>query len=161
MGEHIFLRRQDALRQKLSEQNLDGILSSNLTNIRYLCGFTGSAASCLIIPDEAYFISDDRYEIQSKQQVKGLKRFIDFGSHLKIIKDNNLIPNGLKVAFEGDHISVNSYKKLSESFPNVHWESTSYPYGSENYRCYLYRNPSHASCWRYREGDRQSFSPQI
>ena len=125
MGEHIFLRRQDSLRQKLSEQNLDGILSSNLTNIRYLCGFTGSAASCLIIPDEAYFISDDRYEIQSKQQVKGLKRFIDFGSHLKIIKDNNLIPNGLKVAFEGDHISANSYKKLSESFPNVHWESTS------------------------------------
>ena len=125
MGEHIFLRRQDALRQKLSEQNLDGILSSNLTNIRYLCGFTGSAASCLIIPDEAYFISDGRYEIQSKQQVKGLKRFIDFGSHLKIIKDNNLSPNGLKVAFEGDHISANSYKKLSESFPNVHWESTS------------------------------------
>ena len=26
MGEYIFLRRQDALRQKLSEQNLDGIL---------------------------------------------------------------------------------------------------------------------------------------
>lgn len=45
MSEQIFLRRQDSLRQKLSEQNLDGILSSNLTNIRYLCGFTGSAAS--------------------------------------------------------------------------------------------------------------------
>ena len=29
------------------------------------------------------------------------------------------------MAFEGDHISANSYKKLSESFPNVHWESTS------------------------------------
>ena len=125
MSEQIFLRRQDSLKQKLSEQNLDGMFSSNLTNIRYLCGFTGSAASCLITPDEAYFISDGRYEIQSKQQVKGLKRFIDFGSHLKIIKDNNLIQNGLKVAFEGDHISANSYKKLSESFPNVHWESTS------------------------------------
>ena len=88
MSEQIFLRRQDSLRQKLSEQNLDGILSSNLTNIRYLCGFTGSESSCLITPDEAYFISDDRYEIQSKQQVKGLKRFIDFGSHLKIYQWN-------------------------------------------------------------------------
>ena len=125
MSEHVFLRRQDSLKRKLSEQNLDGMLISNLTNIRYLCGFTGSAASCLIMSDEVYFISDGRYEIQSKNQVKGVKRFIDFGSHLKIIKDKNLIPSGSKVAFEGDHISVNTYKEFSDRLPYVHWDSTS------------------------------------
>jgi len=57
MSEHVFLRRQDSLKQKLSEQNLSGMLISNLTNIRYLCGFTGSAASCLITPDETTTLS--------------------------------------------------------------------------------------------------------
>ena len=125
MSEQIFTQRQDNLKNKLAEMGVDGILLTNLTSIRYLCGFSGSAASCLITTDGSYFISDGRYDVQSKNQVKGLERFIDFGTHLSIIEKNNLIQNGLKLGFEGDHTSVSQFKAMQDIFSNVNWESTS------------------------------------
>ena len=125
MSEQIFTQRQNNLKNKLAEMGVDGILLTNLTSIRYLCGFSGSAASCLITTDGSYFISDGRYDVQSKNQVKGLERFIDFGTHLSIIEKNNLIPNGLKLGFEGDHTSVSQFKAMQDVFSNVNWESTS------------------------------------
>ena len=125
MSEQIFTQRQNNLKNKLAEMGVDGILLTNLTSIRYLCGFSGSAASCLITTDGSYFISDGRYDVQSKNQVKGLERFIDFGTHLSIIEKNNLIQNGLKLGFEGDHTSVSQFKAMQDIFSNVNWESTS------------------------------------
>ena len=125
MSAEIFSKRQATLKNKLAEQKLDGILLTNLTSIRYVCGFTGSAASCLVTLDGSYFISDGRYDVQSKYQVQGLDRFIDFGTHLSIIEKNNLINNGLKLAFEGDHTSVSQFKAMQDTFSNVTWESTS------------------------------------
>ena len=55
MGEKIYFNRQNNLRKVLKDKNLDGILISNLTNIRYISGFTGSAASCLVTPDGQFF----------------------------------------------------------------------------------------------------------
>ncbi len=125
MSSEIFSKRQTALKNKLASEQLDGILLTNLTSIRYVCGFTGSAASCLITPQVSYFISDGRYQEQSKNQVKGLERLIDFGTHVSIIDKNGLLKNGLKLAYEGDHISMNQYKAMTETFPGVKWESTS------------------------------------
>ena len=48
MTEKIYEKRQKTLKNVLADQDLDGILITNLTNIRYISGFTGSAASCLI-----------------------------------------------------------------------------------------------------------------
>ena len=61
MDYNIFKRRQNNLKSALESKSLDGIFITNLTNIRYICGFTGSAASCLITPDGNYFLSDGRY----------------------------------------------------------------------------------------------------
>ena len=125
MTRDIFLLRVDKLRQSLSSQGLDGIFITNLTSVRYISGFTGSAGSCLITEDESYFISDGRYDIQSKKQVGNMIRFIDFGNHISIIAKNNLLKDGLNLAFEGDHTSYSQFKSISESFPKINWESTS------------------------------------
>ena len=50
-----FENRIYTLNEKLSEHNLDGIYVTNLTNVRYLTGFTGSAGSLLIINDKKHF----------------------------------------------------------------------------------------------------------
>ena len=100
------------------------MLTTNLPNIRYISEFTGSAASCLITPDSQYFITDGRYIEQSKAQVKGFKRFIDMDSHLSIIRKNNLNPNGLKIAFEGDHVTFSLYEDMTSIFPETTWEHT-------------------------------------
>ena len=125
MNDSIYSKRQQDLRKVLDERGFDGMLITNLTNIRYISGFTGSAASCLITPEGQYFITDGRYIEQSKAQVKGFERFIDMNSHLSQIKDNNLNPNGFKLAFEGDHMSYALYENMTSMFPNTKWENSS------------------------------------
>lgn len=125
MSEMFFTKRMDRLRQTLAKQGLDGIYLTNLTNIRYMTGFTGSSAAALVTPAGQYFISDGRYLEMSRQQVKGFERFISHLTHLEIIKANELIPAGLKLAFEGDFMSVNQYQQLQTLFPAVAWTATS------------------------------------
>lgn len=124
MSAKIFGNRQNKLKSVLAEQGLDGMLISRLSNVRYICGFTGSAGSCIITPNENYFITDGRYMEQSKDEVKGFERFIDYGTHIEIAQKNNLISKGLKLALESDSLSVSSYNQLTELFPDVKWEST-------------------------------------
>ena len=65
-----FNNRVNSLKQEILNNNMQGIYITNLTNVRYLTGFTGSAGSVLILEDEQYFFSDTRYDEQSKEQVK-------------------------------------------------------------------------------------------
>ena len=125
MNDSIYSKRQKDLRMVLDERGLDGMLITNLTNVRYISGFTGSAASCLITPEGQFFITDGRYIEQSKAQVKGFERFIDMNSHLSQIKDTNLNPNGSPLAFEGDHMSYALYENMISMFPNTKWENSS------------------------------------
>ena len=125
MNNSIYAKRQSALKSVLEKKGLDGILISNLTNIKYICGFTGSAASCLVTPEGQYFISDGRYIEQSKEQVKGFDCYLDMSSHFNQIKNNKLNPDGLKLAFEGSHMSFTQYENMVALFSGTSWENTS------------------------------------
>ena len=64
-----YTKRVLSVKEKLNQNNLNGIYITNLTNVRYLTGFTGSAGSVLILEDSQHFFSDTRYDEQSKEQV--------------------------------------------------------------------------------------------
>ncbi len=48
----------------------DALLVTNLTNVRYLCGFTGSNGQLLVLPDRALLLTDGRYAIQAPDQIE-------------------------------------------------------------------------------------------
>jgi Xaa-Pro aminopeptidase len=58
------------LERTLSENGLDFLLVTHLPNIRYLSGFTGSAAALLVGDRGAVLFTDGRYRTQAKQEVK-------------------------------------------------------------------------------------------
>ena len=93
MTEKIYFDRQQQLKNVIADSGLDGILITNLTNIRYICGFTGSAGTCLVTLSGQYFITDGRYIEQSKELVKNCKIHIVGGAHFQEISQNNLITN--------------------------------------------------------------------
>jgi len=68
-----FLGRQKKLREQLAAAGLDVLLVSHLPNIRYLCGFTGSAGFLLIAETGSVFFTDVRYDTQCREEVKGAK----------------------------------------------------------------------------------------
>jgi Xaa-Pro aminopeptidase len=69
-------------RAGLAEAGCDALLVTNLTNVRYLTGFTGSAGLLLILPDELVLTTDGRYEFQSADQLaaSGVEARIEVGS---------------------------------------------------------------------------------
>jgi len=61
--------RIDRLRKVMVVADWDAIVVSNLTNVRYLTGFTGSAGIVLVTPDATVFVSDGRYRDQSAAEI--------------------------------------------------------------------------------------------
>ncbi|HZW35376.1 MAG TPA: aminopeptidase P family N-terminal domain-containing protein, partial [Candidatus Deferrimicrobiaceae bacterium] len=55
----------------LHRRGIDLFLCVRLTNIRYLCGFSGSDAVLLVSPGGATLLTDGRYAIQSQREVTG------------------------------------------------------------------------------------------
>ena len=65
VGAGARLNAQAALRAAVAAEGLGGLLVTHLPNIRYLTGFTGSAA-LLVVHDEAtVLVTDFRYEVQA------------------------------------------------------------------------------------------------
>ena len=52
-----------------STAGCDALLVTQLANVRYLTGFTGSAALLLVLPDALLFVTDGRYGEQSAEQL--------------------------------------------------------------------------------------------
>tara|TARA_Y100001960_G_scaffold331521_2_gene428774 strand:- start:633 stop:1706 length:1074 start_codon:yes stop_codon:yes gene_type:complete len=120
-----FNNRINNVKNVLSNEKLHGLYITNITNVRYLTGFTGSAGSILIIDDEQHFFTDGRYIEQSKNQVKNCKIHIVGSAHYQEIEKKKLISNGNKIGFESDYVSVNLFTALRELLPDVKWEKTS------------------------------------
>jgi len=74
--------RLDRLRASDDGAGCDALLVTNLTNIRYLTGFTGSAALLLVKSDELVLVTDGRYQVQSAEQLKaaGVDARIEIGN---------------------------------------------------------------------------------
>ena len=55
-------------RQALAEKQVDALLLTDIDNVGYVSGFTGSTAYALVTPDEAVFITDPRYTLRARQE---------------------------------------------------------------------------------------------
>jgi Xaa-Pro aminopeptidase len=70
--------RRDALRKTAAERGLDAVLVTNLLNVRYLTGFTGSNGVLLVRTDGAdLFGTDGRYTTQAGIQVPDVELLVD------------------------------------------------------------------------------------
>jgi len=121
----IFKNRLSQLSTKINDIGYDGFYINNLTNIKYLTGFTGSAGLLLIVDGTAHFFTDGRYIKQSSDQVKNAKiNIIDSNYFDSINKKNLLKKNNLNIGFEANHISFSNYNSLKENFFNINWVPT-------------------------------------
>ena len=112
-------KRISTLIEKLSTLNLDGMYVTNLTNVRYLTGFTGSAGSLLVLEDEQHFFTDGRYIEQSKSQVQNCKIHIVGSTHYHAIKEKKIISKNLKLGIESNFVSIGMYDQIKKTLPNI------------------------------------------
>ena len=108
----IFKNRLKKLKVIMNNAGYNAFYISNITNVRYLSGFTGSSGFLLITDNGDYFFSDGRYTEQSKNEIFDYEIHIT-NNHLKEIVDNNLLNSSWNLCFESSHLSFNMYSTLS------------------------------------------------
>ncbi len=103
--------RAERLLDLLGERELDCLLVTNLVNVRYLTGFTGTNGACIVTPDERLFVTDFRYVEQAQDQVRG---FDLVKGERDLLGQLGKLLNG-RVGFDDAHVTVRVHDKLREA----------------------------------------------
>ncbi len=104
----------DRLAELLPEAELDGMLVTELTNLRYLTGYSGTNGLALIGPDRRTFVTDFRYVEQAAEEVgPAFERRRAPQDLLESVSE--AVPEGpVRLGFEGAHVTVHAHGRLRE-----------------------------------------------
>jgi Xaa-Pro aminopeptidase len=116
--------RQQRLQSKLRHSGLDAVLITCLPNVRYLCGFTGSAAALLINEKQSVFLTDGRYAAQARAEVQASRLIVTRQAPLLAVAEW-LRTNARRFAargkwtlgIEAEHLTVAGRERLAKSLP--------------------------------------------
>ena len=104
------MSRSARLAERIAERELDAIVVTNLPNVRYLTGFTGSNGVCVVGPEQRDFITDFRYVEQAKREVQGFDRVQGQQDLVGELAERL----GGRVGFEDQHMTVRTHARLGE-----------------------------------------------
>lgn len=113
--EGVLEERLERTREGLRRSGLGALLVTDIHNVRYLSGFTGSSAHVIITEEKGRFFTDPRYSAQAGLEVSGLKVKVYKKSWLdeaaRFLRGLGLGPIG----FEGGDLSHDNYIRLRRS----------------------------------------------
>jgi Xaa-Pro aminopeptidase len=117
-----FQARQQKLREHLATTRFDALLVSHLPNIRYLCGFTGSAGLLLVEPGGSVFFTDVRYDTQAHEEVKAAKVVIARKAVLPALAETlgrrRKRSRGWTLGLETEHVTLGDKRRLADLLPS-------------------------------------------
>jgi len=97
----------DRLRLSLSDLHSDALLVSHLPNIRYLCGFSGSAGLLLVESSASTLFTDSRYTFQAREEVRGARVHIAKKGLLQAVGETlRARRRHVSLAYSAGHITV-------------------------------------------------------
>jgi Xaa-Pro aminopeptidase len=122
-----FPARQAKLREHLSTTRYHALLIGHLPNVRYLCGFTGSAGFLLVDESGSVFFTDVRYDTQAHEEVKAAKVVIARNSVLQCVAEwlgkrrKRVRASGRgrerAIGLEAEHFTLADKKRLTDLLP--------------------------------------------
>ncbi|MEW6584393.1 MAG: Xaa-Pro peptidase family protein [Nitrospirota bacterium] len=101
----------EKLRGSLARQRIDGLLVMNITNVRYLTGFSGSSGFILITKKEQIFATDFRYREQSGKEIGGYEVVIERGERAGLVRQLCKRKGIKQLGFESS-VSYQFYRSL-------------------------------------------------
>lgn len=108
----------------LDSLEVDAFLVTNLSNVRYLTGFSGSNGQVLLTRDSAFFYSDGRYKERAKDLVRGAEIGI-YPTRLADLLAPKVEESGIKrLAIEGQTVTLVERDDLAQRLDGVEFVST-------------------------------------
>ena len=113
------------IRDRLATHGVDAAVISSLPDIRWGCGFTGSNALLVVLPDAAHLVTDGRYAEQAAREVRGAGAHVAQGSLWNAVVEQGLLRSMRSVLFQADHVSYAEYVRWREALPSIAWKPVS------------------------------------
>lgn len=112
-----YLVRQHRVGLQLRRAGVNALLVTHLPNIRYLCGFTGTAGVMVIGQDASpsAFYTDGRYTQQAEDEVRGAKVVITRKAALFEAVERLRRSRMRVIGFEAEHLAFSAGKRLGDS----------------------------------------------
>lgn len=114
--------RLKKVRRTIESGDYDALLVTNLTNVRYLTGFSGTNGQVLVKSDRSIFFSDPRYEARAAELVQGADIVI-YGNKLTEELPEHLITAG-RLGVEAATMTLSEHAELAEALEDVELVST-------------------------------------
>ncbi len=137
----MFTEKFSKIKEYLSSVNADAYIlskfdphnseygSEKINPIRFLTGFTGSTATCVVFKDAVHLWVDGRYYIQADQQTEGtgivVQKLAQPGvlPYLEYIIKN--LNEGAKIVFDGTTVPFGAIQKLDDCGKNFVFDANS------------------------------------
>src|SRR2546425_2273738 len=112
-------RRIAALRRRLADLELDGLVVTTPENIRYLSGFSGSLAYLVISHSAAEILGDSRYWLQIEAEAPGFTLVRSGASQglWPLLAQRVKALQVRRAGFESQHLTVDQHQRLSAALP--------------------------------------------
>jgi Xaa-Pro aminopeptidase len=112
--------RAERVRIDMAEQGCDALVVSDLTNVRYLTGFTGSAGVLVVRADDLVLVTDGRYQEQAALQLDAAGVDAD----LAITRDTvpqlaASLGGAARIGVEADHVTWDAQRRWAEALPGT------------------------------------------
>jgi Xaa-Pro aminopeptidase len=107
------VERADRLAELISDEELERLLVTDLTNVRYLTGFSGTNGACICGPRDRAFLTDFRYIERAASEIEGWELAAVSAEWTTGLAERL---SG-RCGFEDQHLSVRALRELTEKAP--------------------------------------------
>ncbi len=115
--------RISALRLKIAKERLDGLVITDLANIRYLIGYSGDNGLLILTKNTSLFFTDFRYQEQSKREVKNATIKI-WNRNLFEVFPVTELKGVKKLGFEAESLSYSNYRRIKQQLKKIKFVPT-------------------------------------
>jgi Xaa-Pro aminopeptidase len=110
--------RADRVRAELLALDCDALVVTDLTNVRWLTGFTGSAGVLVVRPDDLVLVTDGRYREQAVDQLAAAGVAADVSITRETTDRLAAVLGGLdRVGLEADDVTWDTQQRWADALP--------------------------------------------
>lgn len=111
----------EKLRERMAASKVPALLVSDLPNVGWLSGFSGSSGRVLVTATEALFLTDSRYTIQAQEEVKDMPStsFASPTDSDEFLAEHAHKMGITRLGFEGATVSYAGWEKLTGKLKGI------------------------------------------
>ncbi len=113
--------RLEALRQSMRSGRVDALLITHLPHVRYLTGFTGSNAACLVTGSSVWLGTDPRYATQVKAEVREARVLVGHGALAPQVIRSARVGKHATIAVDKSRTTISTFEQVRSVRPAARW----------------------------------------